>query len=111
MITYDKIAGMEALDRDKQIKAIQDALDVYIFDKNHKLNLLEIKACLENALIRFQMTVSDIEPLYANIELARDALDALNPIWNLDMEDHRMISRALKLERAKIDLSHIKVMA
>lgn len=100
-----------AASRAELFKILKAVINLIILDDQAKLDCYGIVSILQKALDTRQERHTEIEPIYANIDLLNKAFDALEPITNMDVENDRMITRANRLEHVKIDISRIKVMA
>lgn len=97
--------------RNEQYTSLQDVLDWIILDRDYKVNISRIMCRIQKSLEKLQESHTEIEPIYANIEVIKDVIDALEPITNMDVENDRLIDRTDKLEQVKIDISRVKAMA
>lgn len=111
MSCYDKVEARMVAYRNEQYTSLQDVLDWIILDVDYKIDLHEIMTCLQHSILKRQEHHTEIEPIYANIQMISDVIDALHPVTNMDVENDRLIDRTDKLEQVKIDISRIKAMA
>ena len=100
-----------AASRAELFKILQTVVNLIVLDTQEKLDCYGIVSVLQKSLDTRQERHTEIEPIYANIDVINKAFDALEPITNMDVESDRLIDRATKLEHVKIDISRIKVMA
>ena len=100
-----------AASRADLFKILKTVMNLIILDDQAKLDCHGIVSILQKALDTRQERHTEIEPIYANIDVINKVFDALEPITNMDVESDRLIDRATKLEHIKIDISRIKVMA
>lgn len=94
-----------------QWSALESALDELVLDDEYPLDVMQIMSYLQSSLLKRQELFTEIEPMYANIQLISDVIDALHPVMNMNPETDRLTQRAEKLEQLKIDVAKVKVMA
>lgn len=97
--------------RDNKWDALERALDDLVMDTDYPLDAMQIMSYLQSSLLKRQELFSDNVPMYPNIQLQCDVIDAIYEVMNMNCETDNYPMREERLKELQSSVGMIKVMS